>query len=127
MSQLIAERIDRFEKAADRLKGAKVYYREDWDVYYFDLLGKMFGLMTPEPREDAIITLKGQPEENDLLREQYSDVMPGYHTNKVHWNSIKLKTDQLTDQEIEQLILQSYYLVYKKLPKSHRDQIESEG
>ncbi|MCC5895198.1 MAG: MmcQ/YjbR family DNA-binding protein [Alkalibacterium sp.] len=123
MSQSMIERIDRFKKAADQLQGAKVYYREEWDVYYFDLMGKMFGLMTPEAKEDAMITLKGGPEKNDLLREQYSDVIPGYHTNKVHWNSIKLETDQLTDDEIEHLIVESYHLVYKNVPKKNRDHI----
>ncbi|MBM7542209.1 MmcQ/YjbR family DNA-binding protein [Amphibacillus cookii] len=123
MSQLIATRIDHFKNVGDRLKGAKVYYREDWDVYYFDLVGKMFGMMTPEPSEDAIITLKGLPEDNEFLRETCTDVTPGYYANKVHWNSIKLRTEQLTDEEIERLILQSYQLVYKKLTKKVREQL----
>lgn len=127
MSKLIEERIERFKTVADQLRGAKAYYREDWDVYYFDLAGKMFGLMSPEPKEDAIITLKGLPEHNEILREQYSDVSPGYHTNKTHWNSIKLETKQLSNPEIEKLILQSYQLVYEKLPKKTRNQIESRG
>lgn len=127
MTQLIEERIRRFNTAAGHLKGAKAYYREDWDVYYFDIEGKMFGLMSTEPKEDAIITLKGLPEDNEIVREQYSDVSPGYHTNKVHWNSIKLMTEQLTNQEIEQLIIKSYQLVYSKLPKKVRNQIESDS
>lgn len=127
MIQLIEERLKKFNTVANQLKGARAYYREDWDVYYFDIAGKMFGLMSSEPNEKAIITLKGQPEDYEILREQLSDVSPGYHTNKVHWNSIKLVTEQLTNEEIEQLITQSYRLVYNNLPKKTRDQIEKDN
>ncbi len=36
------------------------------------------------------ISLKGIPEENYLLRDVYESVIPGYHLNKEHWNTIKL-------------------------------------
>ncbi|MFC0232517.1 MmcQ/YjbR family DNA-binding protein [Vagococcus entomophilus] len=104
-----------------RLTGAKVYLRKDWNVYYFDLLGKQFGIMSVIPDEHALLTLKGLPEKNEILREQYTDVTPGYHTNKVHWNSIKLGTSQLSTAELEKMILASYSLVYQKLSK--KDQL----
>ncbi len=126
MDQKIQEkRIKIFFDYGNTLKGAKVYYREDWQVYYFDLLGKMFGMMNREPSETAIITLKGLPEENEILREMYPDVIPGYYANKVHWNSIYLKTEQLSDPEIKKLILQSYKLVYHKLTKKAKAQIDA--
>ncbi len=123
MLELIKKRMEHFEQVGNQLAGAKVYYRDDWQVIYFDLLGKQFGLMTPEPSADAIITLKGLPEDNEFLRSTHSDVTPGYYANKVHWNSIKLATDQLSDQEIEQLIVQSYQLVYQKLTKKDQAKI----
>ncbi|XKM14436.1 hypothetical protein RCS94_04485 [Orbaceae bacterium ac157xtp] len=54
------------------LQGADVYYRDDWECYYFSLLGKCFGMLTTK-----IITLKGVPEINIQLREMYKDVTPG--------------------------------------------------
>lgn len=104
-----------FIEHAKSKKGADVYFRDDWECYYFSLLGKNFGLLA-----DTIITLKGDPEENIILREQYSDVTPGYYSNKVHWNSIKLDTQQLTIDEIKQMIDLSYKLVYSKLTKKDK-------
>lgn len=90
------------------------------NLYYFDLNGKMFGLMSPAISENAIITLKGQPESNISLREMYTDVIAGYHVNKRHWNSIKLVTSEISDLEIDKMIENSYHLVFNNLPLSIR-------
>ncbi len=104
---------------AEKQRGAEVYYRESWGCYYFSLLGKTFGLLTPE-----IITLKGHPQDNIRLRETYSDVVAGYHMNKQHWNSIKPDTEQLSMDEIKEMIRVSYELVYDKLPKKDKEIID---
>lgn len=114
---MIEERIKKFQEFGNNLPHARVYYREDWNVYYFDLLGKQFGLMTKEASQEAIITLKGRPEVNEELRENYDDIAPGYYANKRHWNSIKLKSKVVSDKEIEKMIESSYQLVWEKLPK----------
>lgn len=100
---------------------ADVYYRNDWECFYFSLLGKCFGRV-----DEASLTLKGDPEENVLLRNQYSDVTPGYYANKVHWNSIKLDTDQLTLTELKQMIDLSYKLVFDKLTKKEKLTVEND-
>lgn len=115
------QRSSRLIAFGQHLPGAKVYLRKDWNVYYFDLLGKQFGLMSVLFDEHALLTLKGLPEKNEILREQYNDITPGYHTNKVHWNSIKLGTSQLSTAELEKMILASYSLVYQNL--SRKDQL----
>lgn len=56
------QRIEMFKTFGETLKGAKVYFRKDWEVLYFDLQGKMFGMMSDQASEDAIITLKNLPE-----------------------------------------------------------------
>ena len=68
---------------ANSLPGAKAYWREDWETYYFDIMGKMFGIV-----HDNVITLKNDPYINTELREQFPFIIPGYHMNKQHWNSI---------------------------------------
>lgn len=122
---VMQQRIETFKAFGETLKGAKVYFREDWEVFYFDLQGKMFGMMSNQASQDAIITLKNLPEKNEELREIYAGiVIPGYYTNKNHWNSIKLVSDELPDEAIEQLIETSYRLVYQKLTKKQKAEIE---
>lgn len=60
--------------------------------------------------------LKCDPERSIELREQYEDVIPGYHMNKKHWNTITLAGD-VPDTMIAELIRHSYDLVYQGLPK----------
>lgn len=121
----IEKRMARLIAFSESLKGAKVYYREDWGTTYFDILGKQFGMMSPEVSEDAFITLKNTPEENEILREAYPEMVnPGYYANKKHWNSIKLAGTELTDEEIEALIKISYTLVCKNLTKSQKLELE---
>lgn len=40
--------MEEFIEYAKTFKGADVYFRESWDCYYFDLLGKCFAMMTEE-------------------------------------------------------------------------------
>ncbi len=63
--------MQRFQAFGEGLPGAKVYYREDWDAIYFDLVGKQFGIMSPQAEETAFLTLKNLPEVNETLREQF--------------------------------------------------------
>lgn len=56
--------------------------RIGWETYYFDIIGKMFGIV-----HDNVITLKNDPY-NTELREQFPFIIPGYHMNKQHWSSI---------------------------------------
>ncbi len=70
---------------------------------------KMFALV-PENKTPVSISLKCDPQLATVLREKYESVMPGYHLNKRHWNTIVL-SGQLSDDEIQGLILLSYNLV----------------
>ena len=112
MNNQIQQRIDRLKSYGQSLAGANVAYREDWGTIYFGLIGKQFGMMSPEANDDAIITLK-YPEA----------IIPGYYANKTHWNSIRLAADEVTDEQIEQLILTSYELVYQKLTKKQKEEL----
>lgn len=124
---MINKRMEIFETFGNSLPHAKVYYREDWGVIYFDLLGKQFGLMTKEAREDSVITLKGNPETNEVLRETYEDVVPGYYANKKHWNSIYLRTADISNEEIKKMIETSYQLVWNNLPAKMRNEYKEKS
>ncbi|MEM6997558.1 MAG: MmcQ/YjbR family DNA-binding protein [Patescibacteria group bacterium] len=70
---------------------------------------KMFALIA-EDSDPVRLTLKCDPNLAETLRENYESVMPGYHMNKRHWNTIVL-TGQLDNQQILDLIDHSYQLV----------------
>ena len=71
----------------------------------------MFALIS-EGKNPVNLSLKCDPELSKILREKYEEVMPGYHLNKKHWNTIVL-SGQLDWEEIQGLISHSYQLVSK--------------
>ncbi len=73
--------------------------------------GKMFALI-PEKSSPVRISLKCDPLLAVTLREKYESVMPGYHLNKKHWNTVVL-SGQLSTEEVQDLIRHSYELVAK--------------
>lgn len=71
--------------------------------------GKMFALVA-EGKEPVNLSLKCDPQLAVVLREKYETVMPGYHLNKKHWNTLVL-SGQLPEEEVRALIHHSYQLV----------------
>jgi len=57
--------------------------------------------------------VKCDPEEAIELREQFSAILPGYHMNKKHWNTIIID-GTLTGTQLKQFIRDSYLLIAKK-------------
>lgn len=57
--------------------------------------------------------VKCNPEYAVELREQYSCVLPGYHMNKKHWNTI-IVDGSLAARQLKEFISDSYFLVAKK-------------
>jgi predicted DNA-binding protein (MmcQ/YjbR family) len=93
------------------MPGAKLDYPfgENTAVYKAD--DKMFALVT-ENKTPVQLSLKCDPVLAETLRAKYDTVMPGYHLNKKHWNTIVL-TGQLSWDEVQDLIKHSYQLVTK--------------
>ncbi len=71
--------------------------------------GKMFALIS-EGKTPVQLSLKCDPELAKILREKYDEVMPGYHLNKKHWNTLVL-AGQLEWEEVQGFIRHSYQLV----------------
>jgi predicted DNA-binding protein (MmcQ/YjbR family) len=71
----------------------------------------MFALIA-ENSDPVRISLKCDPTLSKVLRDKFETVMPGYHLNKNHWNTIVL-TGQIPWNEIQDLIRHSYNLVVK--------------
>ena len=94
------------------LAGARLDYPFGQGVAVYKVGDKMFGLI--EEKSDPVrISLKCDPGLSMILREKYETVMPGYHLNKKHWNTIVL-SGQLNKTEVEDLIRHSYLLVSEK-------------
>jgi len=93
------------------MPNAKLDYPFGEDVAVYKVKDKMFALVT-EKKEPVQISLKCDPQLAETLREKYETVMPGYHLNKKHWNTILL-TGQLSWDEVKDLIRHSYDLVAK--------------
>ncbi|MBE9389579.1 MmcQ/YjbR family DNA-binding protein [Vagococcus salmoninarum] len=119
MEELISE----IKAYGGTLPGATVTFREEWGSEYFNLGGKFFCLLGNNKEGQLIMTVKGLPEVNEQLREQYSFIVPGYYTNKTHWNSILLTESNLSLTELTGLLKESYQLVLAKLPKKVRDEL----
>ena len=81
------------------------------DTLVFKVNGRIFVLANLEG--DLTINLKCDPTVAIELRERYTSVIPGYHMNKKHWNTI-LADGSIPDKEILSWIDNSYNLVKNK-------------
>lgn len=70
--------------------------------------GKMFALIAEDSRP-VRLSLKCDPILAKLLRDKYETVLPGYHLNKNHWNTI-ICSGQVPLDELRDLIRHSYEL-----------------
>lgn len=71
--------------------------------------GKLFAIIADNSKP-LRLSLKCDPLLAKTLRDKYESVLPGYHLNKKHWNTI-IHTGQLDDDELKDLIRHSYTLV----------------
>jgi predicted DNA-binding protein (MmcQ/YjbR family) len=85
--------------------------------------GKIFSLL-PISAIPARVNLKCDPLRAEELREQYAQILPGYHMNKKHWNTVYYE-DDLPPKLTKELIQHSYTLVYASLPLKLRKELES--
>ncbi len=97
------------EKYVLGMPGAKLDYPFGEDVAVYKAKDKMFALIT-EGKEPVQISLKCDPLLAETLRKKYDTVMPGYHLNKKHWNTMVL-SGQIGWAEVKDLIRHSYNLV----------------
>jgi predicted DNA-binding protein (MmcQ/YjbR family) len=67
--------------------------------------------------------VKCDPDHAVELRESYSSVIPAFHMNKTHWNTI-IVNGQLSGNQIREMIDASYKLVVKTLPQKERKKLE---
>ncbi|GAB3038273.1 MmcQ/YjbR family DNA-binding protein [Bowmanella dokdonensis] len=102
---------------------AKPEAREDFpfgpEVAVMKIRNKMFATLSVEQGEGRM-NLKCDPQQALMLRDMFDAVLPGYHMNKLHWNTIRLD-GSIPAGEIQRMIDHSYGLVVKGLPRAERN------
>ena len=88
------------------------------NVLVYKVGGKLFALTDPD-EFPARINLKCDPERAVSLREEHEAIIPGYHMNKRHWNTLILD-NSLPSRLVKELIDHSYDLVVASLSKAER-------
>lgn len=105
------------------MPGSSLRYPFDPDLPVLFVGSKMYALLGRTGPVESV-NLKVEPEEAWLLRQQYPGVIvPGYHMNKKHWNTVLL-TGEVPEAELLAMLEQSYMLVRGKLTKAEREAID---
>ena len=93
----------------------------DETTLVFKVCNKMFALSGLE-RQPPAINLKCDPERAIALREEYDGtILPGYHMNKKHWNTVEI--NNLPYDLLIELMDHSYDLIVESLPKKVREKL----
>ena len=92
------------------------------DTLVFKVMGKMFALTNLDG--DLSINLKCDPEKAIELREEFPCVQPGYHMNKMHWNSVYID-GSVPEKLICEWIDHSYNLIANSLPRKDKEILNS--
>ena len=91
------------------------------DVLVYKVGGKMFALTVPD-EFPARLNLKCDPEHSIALRDEYEAIIPGYHMNKRHWNTVVLD-GLIPSMLLRELVEHSYNRVVASLPARTRKQL----
>ena len=73
-------------------------------------------------KRDWWMNLKCDPEEAFMLRDIFPSIIPGYHMNKAHWNTVILD-GSIPQGEIERMMDNSFNLVVSKMTKKDQQSI----
>jgi predicted DNA-binding protein (MmcQ/YjbR family) len=101
-------------------RGTSLRYPFDPELPVLYVRDKMFALLGQHHGVESV-NLKTAPDEAWLQRETYPGaVLPGYHMNKRHWNTVVLN-GEVPDDVVTGMLQESYRLVVAKLPRADRD------
>lgn len=104
------------------------FHDPNWQLIRYAPNKKAF-LWSYEKDGQICLNLKVDPNVRDLWRSAYQSVIPGFHQNKEHWNSVILD-GSIPDEDVKRMIAESYDLVsdsptkriyeaVKRIPKGH--------
>ena len=112
---------DELRRSCLRKPGAIEDFPFGEQVSVFKVAGKVFAItdLNGDPLE---VSLKCDPDLGDAMRATHAAIRPGYHLNKRHWNTVTLD-GSIADDEITEMIDDSFDLVAAKLTRAQRDEL----
>ncbi len=114
--------IEEFRDFCLSFRGVTESFPFDENILVFKVMDKMFALVDVDKFES--VNLKCDPERAITLREQFQGILPGWHMNKKHWNTVKFRSD-VPEILLKELVAHSYELVVGKLPKRQQTELMS--
>lgn len=91
-------------------EGAEETFPFGPDTSVFKAGGKMFALTRLAVEQPLRVSVKCEPELAEVLRAEHEAVIPGYHLNKRHWNTVIID-GSLPERMVREMIEDSYDLV----------------
>ena len=88
----------------------------------YKVAGKMFALVS-ENEDPLRVNLKTDPDDAPLQRAAFEAVIPGYHMNKKHWNTVILD-GTIARAALLDMFDQSYELVFGGLKKADQNKVK---
>lgn len=116
--------IESFRNYCLSLPGVEESFPFGEDTLVLKVMGKMFALASLS-NPYFWVNLKCDPDRAITLREEYESIIPGYHMNKKHWNTINFEFGELSDDLVVELTQHSYDLVVSKLAKKLKEELKN--
>ncbi len=116
--------IEEFRDYCLQKKSVEETFPFDEVTLVFKVGGKIFAITGLE-HEEFKVNLKCDPDKSVELRARYPDsVFPGWHMNKLHWNTVLFEKGLSTDL-LKELIDESYNLIVNSFSKKQRELYEN--
>jgi len=93
------------------------------DTLVFKVMGKMFALVSLD-ETPLRCNVKCDPEQVEDLRATFTGVIPGYHMNKQHWNTLVFD-GSFSDSDAHRWVRDSYDLIVNSLPKRLQSELDA--
>lgn len=104
-------------------RGVTKDLQPSWNWIRYHIGGKMFAAVClDDQNQPYYINLKLEPLEGEFFRSQYEDVIPGYYSNKLHWNSVKAD-GAVPDELLKQMLDKSYFLILSGFSKKRQREL----
>jgi len=110
-------------RACRRLPGAQLSYPFNEETAVYKVAERIFAIVSEGVAPDRV-TLKCDPDYGSYLVQQFEQITPGYHMNKRHWITVAL-TSHLSQDLVDQLVVDSYELIVAALPVREREALAS--
>ena len=113
------------DDAVAAMPGTTVTFKPEWDSMLYHLQGKAMGMRGGYKDGRPILTIKLPPDQGEMLRETHEFIIPGYYSNKTHYNSVFLDAG-LPREFITELLEDAWNCVFASLPKKTQAALTAE-